>query len=342
MRHPANTRRTTGEWRTWLLIGGCYGGWLAVLIGHAALGPLWVAAAVLPVALHSSLQHELLHGHPTRHRWLNELLALPALGLFVPYRRFRDLHIAHHRDERLTDPYDDPESWYVGADDWAASGPLTRGLLALNATLLGRVVLGPALALAGFWRADARAIRRGESAVARAWALHVAALLPVLGVLAALGIHPLLYAAAVAYPAMSVLMIRSFVEHRAAEAVGERTVVVEAGRLTSLLFLNNNLHAVHHAAPSLPWYALPAAWRASRESVLEGNGGYHFPDGYLGVARRWLLAPREPVVHPGFGRSDRVQPDAVDASSRLSNAFARACRSRSRSNRAGSFRSSNV
>ena len=45
----------------------------------------------------------------------------------------------HHVDERLTDPYEDPESWYVGADDWERSGPVPRALLRANATLLGRV-----------------------------------------------------------------------------------------------------------------------------------------------------------------------------------------------------------
>ena len=302
-----------GEWRTWSLLVGCHVGWLATVFAHATLGALWVPLAVAFVALHSSLQHELLHGHPTRSRRLNELLAQPALGLFVPYRRFRDLHIAHHRDERLTDPYDDPESWYLSAARWTACGAPTRRLLAANATLLGRVALGPALGLAGFWRADARALRRGERTIARAWCLHALALLPVLGALALAGIHPLLYALVVAYPAMSVLMVRSFVEHRAAEAVGERTAVVEAGRLASLLFLNNNLHAVHHDRPSLPWYALPGAWRASRERVLAGNGGYHFPGGYAEVARRWLLRPREPIVHPGAVPSTGMRGGGRDA-----------------------------
>ena len=296
---------TIREWPTWLLLGGCYGAWLASLLGHSALGPLWFVPLVLLVTLHSSLQHELLHGHPTRSRRLNELLAFPSLGLFIPYRRFRDLHIAHHRDENLTDPYDDPESWYVSETCWRRTGPLLRALLALNATLLGRVLLGPALALGGFWRSEWRAARGGRRDVRRAWLVHVAALVPVLVVLASAGIALPLYAVAVAYPAMSLLMIRTFIEHRAAEAVPERTAVVEAGPLMSLLFLNNNLHAVHHDAPSLPWYALPGRWQASRSAVLASNGDYHFPDGYAGVARRWLLARREPVVHPHRRRERR-------------------------------------
>ncbi len=309
-------------WReapTWGLLLAVQGGWPVVILQRDALGPVWVLAAVLLVTLHSSLQHECLHGHPTRSRRLNELLVLPALGLFVPYRRFRDLHVRHHVDERLTDPYDDPESWYVDALRWQRAGAVLRGLLSANATLGGRLVLGPLLGLAGFWRAEAAALRANESGVRRGWALHVAALAPVLAVLGVAGLHPLVYAALVALPAMSVLMIRTFVEHRAAARVAERTAVVEAGAVLSLLFLNNNLHAVHHAAPSIPWYALPAAWRATRGAVLQGNGAYHFPGGYAEVAARWLWRAREPVVHPYAGA---VRDDAHDdARSEASPAF---------------------
>ena len=303
MRTDCRSFVASREWPTWLLIVGCHGAWLAALLGRDAPGPAWVLLAVPLVTLHSSLQHEALHGHPTRSRRLNELLVFPALGLFVPYRRFRDLHVRHHVDERLTDPYDDPESWYVGAGDWERAGPVLRALLGANATLLGRVTLGPALALAGFWHAECRAARAGEPGVRRAWLLHVAALLPVVAALAAAGVPLWFYALGVAYPAMSLLMVRTFVEHRAAERVGERTVVVEAGPVMSLLFLNNNLHAVHHAAPSVPWYALPARWRATRGATLEANGGYRYPGGYAEVAARWLVARREPVVHPFIGAS---------------------------------------
>lgn len=294
------------EWPTWALLIACQGGWVAVLTYREALGVAWAIAAVLLVTLHSSLQHECLHGHPTRSRRLNELLVFPAPGLFVPYRRFRDLHVRHHVDERLTDPFDDPESWYLGADDWARAGPVTRALLSANRTLCGRLAVGPALALAGFWRGEWRAARADAAGVRKAWCLHALATVPVAATLAFAGLHPLTYALAVAYPAMSVLMIRTFVEHRAAALVGERTAVVEAGPILALLFLNNNLHAVHHAAPATPWYALPAAWRAARATVLERNGGYHFPGGYAEVARRWLLVPREPVVHPLAPGHDRA------------------------------------
>jgi fatty acid desaturase len=65
----------------------------------------------------------------------------------------------------------------------------------------------------------------------------------------------------------------------------------------SLLFLNNNLHALHHAHPGVSWYRLPTLYRARRNELLAGNGGYRF-GGYLEIARRYLLRPKEPVLHP--------------------------------------------
>ena len=292
-------------WPTAVLLSACYATWLLLVINHAALGWLWHVPAALLITLHSSLQHELLHGHLARNRRTNELLALPALGLFIPYRRFRDLHLAHHRDENLTDPYDDPESWYLSDKAWAQTPAPLRMLRKINTCLLGRILIGPALALYGFWRADLAAIRRGDSQVAKAWLAHLPAIMLVIIILQMNDVSLLDYVFLVALPGMSMLMIRTFIEHRAVEPVDARTAVVEAGWFMSLLFLNNNLHAVHHRSPATPWYALPALWRASRTRVLTEIDGNHYPDGYAEVCRRWLLSPREPIVTPLASRRDQ-------------------------------------
>ena len=116
------------------------------------------------------------------------------------------------------------------------------------------------------------------------------------------GVSPLAYLVFAALPGAALIYVRSFIEHRAAERPGHRTAVIEAGRFWSLLFLNNNLHAVHHAEPSLPWHRLPARFAARRGEVLEGNGGYAHA-GYAEVFRRWLLRPREPLAHPYMRRA---------------------------------------
>jgi fatty acid desaturase len=68
----------------------------------------------------------------------------------------------------------------------------------------------------------------------------------------------------------------------------------------SLLFLNNNLHALHHAEPGLAWYRLPARYRARRNELLKANGGYRY-DGYGEIFGRYLLRPKESAVHPFLG-----------------------------------------
>lgn len=285
-------------WPTAALLLACYAAWLLLVVHHAELGWLWHVPAILLVALHSSLQHELLHGHLTRSRRINELLASPALGLFIPYRRFRDQHLAHHRDENLTDPLDDPESWYLSDKAWQEASAPVRILRRFNATLLGRILAGPALSLFGLYRADLSAIRRGDARVSSAWCAHLPALVPVIIILHANGVGVLDYALLVALPGMALLMVRTFVEHRATECIAARTAVVEAGWFMSLLFLNNNLHAVHHRSPATPWYALPARFRESREQVIAAIDGNHYPGGYVEIFRRWSLAPREPIVTP--------------------------------------------
>ena len=45
-------------------------------------------------------------------RWINEAFVFLPIGLVWPYRRFKSIHLRHHADERLTDPLDDPESYY--------------------------------------------------------------------------------------------------------------------------------------------------------------------------------------------------------------------------------------
>ena len=124
------------------------------------------------LAQHSSLQHEAIHGHPTRNQRLNDALVFPALGLLVPYERFRDLHLAHHFDPSLTDPHDDPESNYLDPAVWNRLSRPLRALLAVNNTLLGRMVVGPLLGMLAIWSDDLAAIRAGDRRVARGYALH--------------------------------------------------------------------------------------------------------------------------------------------------------------------------
>jgi fatty acid desaturase len=251
------------------------------------------------VALHSSLQHEALHGHPTRHGWFNEALVFLPLGLFYPYRRFKTLHLRHHHDERLTDPYDDPESYYHARSDYMGYGQWFRAVLSANNTMLGRFLLGPGLMVYGFARSELALARAGDGKVVDAWVRHLAGLVAVFVLVQLLfGIPFWLYALTSAYFGLALITIRTFAEHRWQEAVDGRTIIVERSPL-ALLFLNNNLHYVHHKLPTLAWYRLPAAFRANRQHYVSANHGYVYP-GYLALIRHFGLRQKEPVVHPAL------------------------------------------
>ena len=180
-RRSGRATRFRVERPTLLLLLAVYGGWLLVTAFAAQLGP-WVAVLLLGLLLaqHSSLQHEAIHGHPTASQRLNDALVFPALGLFVPYERFRDLHLAHHYDPSLTDPHDDPESNYLDPAVWVRLSRPARALLAVNNTLLGRMLVGPFVGMADLWRRDLALVRAGDRRVVRAWALHGLAVVPVL------------------------------------------------------------------------------------------------------------------------------------------------------------------
>ena len=81
-------------------------------------------------------------------------------------------------------------------------------------------------------------------------------------------------------------------EHRPAADPGARCAVVEDSGPFAFLFLYNNLHAVHHRWPAVPWYRLPALYRARRDDILAWNGGYLI-DGYHTIARRFLFRPKD-------------------------------------------------
>lgn len=286
------------EWPTLGLIVMCYAVWIAGLSLYPVLGWPALLMVMVATAFHSSLQHEALHGHPTRSRGFNEVLVTWGIALWLPYRRYRSLHLTHHNDINITDPHDDPESWYCDSVQWQRYHSVRKYLLTINRTLAGRLALGPFLVLWGFWFSEVRLMMDGERRVQKAWLIHLVSTLPVLMLLAAFQVPVLTYLLVVVVPSISVVLLRSYIEHRAELTIEHRTGIIEAGRFWSFMFLNNNLHALHHRYPHLAWYILPRIWREEKEAVLDGNGGYYLADGYAEVASKWMFKPREPVVHP--------------------------------------------
>ncbi|MCO6391970.1 fatty acid desaturase [Aliihoeflea aestuarii] len=299
---PGTVRSLRVEWRTVALIVGCYGLWMAAGTIGWSLSP-WLAMLVLTlaVALHSSLMHEAAHGHPTRNGLVNEALVGLPIGVVYPYRRFRKLHLSHHADERLTDPFDDPESWYQALWRYQALPAGLRSLLVFNNTMIGRFLIGPAISNVAFLLSDWKLLRAGDPAVQRAWRHHLVGLAILLPILVFAFRMPLWLHLVPVYLGQSIIAIRTFAEHQWSERPDGRTIIVERSPL-ALLFLNNNLHLVHHKQPNVPWYELPRLFRARREEWMRMNAGYVFPS-YFALFRAFALTQKEAVVHPVLRRT---------------------------------------
>lgn len=287
------------EWPTWLLIAAIYGGWWLTLANWRALGD--VPATLLMIwwsSWYMSLQHELIHGHPTPWPWLNRVFGQAPLAIWYPYRLYRDSHLSHHIDFHLTMPALDTESQYVSPEVWAGMGRTAQLVRWFNKTFWGRVLVGPALAIAGTLAEAARQPLRGDWRYVPMWLAHVAMVASMLWWIAsAFGVHAWWYLLAISYPAQSLAMIRSYYEHRPAQDHKQRIVLNEAGWFFRVLFLNNNLHLVHHDLPSLPWYLLPRVYRARRATYNARSGGFHV-NGYGELMRRYGFRAIDAPVHP--------------------------------------------
>jgi fatty acid desaturase len=290
------------EWPTLILTLCVYGayafGAFVVLPMSLVLGMLIM---VIVGILHSSLTHEVLHGHPFKSVFANALLVFPALIIFIPYLRFKDTHLDHHRDERLTDPYDDPETNFMDPQVWDQFPKWRQSLHLFNNTLLGRMLLGPVLSQIDFMRADIRLILVGDRRVALGWLLHVPSLFVAYVMVVIVAGVPVWVWVLASYLSMAILKIRTFLEHRVHDHPRGRSVVVEDRGLMSFLFLNNNFHSVHHAHPSVPWYALPRLFASKRDRFLAMNDGYHFGC-YGEVMRKFAINRKDPVAHPNWSQ----------------------------------------
>ena len=287
---------------TYLVIIAIYSGFALVTWFYQQL-PLWLSlpCGAYLLAWHNSLQHEVIHGHPTRWRWLNSTLVFPNLSLWLPYWIYRDTHLRHHRNEMLTDPSHDPESFYISLGNWQKLSAYQQYVLWFNNTLLGRLLIGPGLVIGRFFYREAVNFyrQRSQYKYLRAWLLHISACFLVLIWVIWICEIPLFdYLMFFIYPALSLTLLRSFLEHQAAHSSAHRSAIVDAHPIFALLYLNNNLHAIHHNKPGLPWYQLGNYWRQYRDDVLDGNSDYYY-DGYSAIFTRFLLWAKEKPFHSG-------------------------------------------
>ena len=262
------------EWPTWILIGGIYGGFAMVSYFHQQI-PVFLLPLVGGwfVCWHSQLQHECIHGHPTRWQLLNDLVCLPSLWLWLPYPIYARSHRRHHATDDLTVPDLDPESFYWTEDAWRRAGRTRRLVVSLNQSLSGRLLLGPFLSLETLARQEIGMLTAGDFSHLRYWLCHLIAIAPLLYWLTAIcDMSILKYLACFALPGTSLALIRSFCEHLPEEQRRDRTRSVEDRGPLAWLFLFNNLHVLHHRLPALPWYALPSIYYGARHQWLNASG----------------------------------------------------------------------
>ncbi|WP_187505581.1 fatty acid desaturase [Pantoea agglomerans] len=287
------------ELPTWLLIGVIYGGWFAVMLNAQTLGRL--PATLLLIVFtgwYMSLQHELIHGHPTRWPRVNQLFGTLPLAVWYPYGLYRDSHLAHHRNHTLTEPDEDPETYYLSPARWAKLRRWQQQLIHLRNTFLGRLLLGPLLDVAATFGGMWQALRRGDRSAIAMWLLHGTLLALLFFWMARQGFSPLWYLLAVSYPALALTKVRSFYEHRAADDPLARSVNNEAAWPWRMLFLNLNYHSVHHDLPGVPWYGLRRLYLRDRDHYYQRNHGFRVA-GYRVWLRQFWARPVGVNVHPG-------------------------------------------
>ncbi len=290
------------EWPTLLVAAGCWGGWISLLKWHDSLPwPLVVLGFALLGGWYMSVQHEVIHGHPTPWRVVNTALAVTPLSLWLPFAIYRETHLDHHEVE-LTTAGVDPESFYVTPEQWDSASTTRRLLLRANRTFLGRLLIGPMIGPPSLVWSELKRSRESSSLMAM-WAIHVGAAAAVGWVVFGVaGVPVWQYLVGYTYLGMSVTYIRSFVEHLAVPAPATRCAVVRSGWFFGLLFLNNNLHHTHHALPGAAWYRLPRLTREmGADEIAAAGAGYY--RGYLDIVRRYAARPFCQPIDP---LADRV------------------------------------
>jgi fatty acid desaturase len=216
----------------------------------------------------------------------------------LPYIRYRALHLRHHRDHLLTDPAEDPESYYLTDAAWQRRGPIGRAATRLFNTFAGRFLFRPLVAVPRFLFHEAVALTTGSGEHWRVWGIHALGVVAVLlWVEVVCGISFWRYVWFFIYPGLALSAVRSFAEHRAAPDPAHRTAIVERAPILGLLFLYNNLHVVHHRDPGMPWYEIPRHYRQNREFLLRLNNGLVYR-GYGDVIGRYLIREHHPPAIP--------------------------------------------
>jgi fatty acid desaturase len=184
---------------------------------------------------------------------------------------------------------------------WQNSGWFLRAVYWANRTLAFRLTVWSVFSAVQYFIADAiRAIRNIGNARS-AWALHIPGLIAIVYIVNNLaGMSMVEYVIGGVFASHSLNMMRSFAEHKTLDDETTRTAMIDAGRIMSLLMLNNNLHIAHHDEPSAPWYEVPEVAKRTRAYERAQKINSLYEGGYGEIIRRFTFKPYD---QPVYGKS---------------------------------------
>ena len=286
------------ELPTWIAIFSVYFLWWIVLSNfyNIPFAPLFL---MVILTFHGSVQHEILHGHPTSHQGFNNLLAFPSLALWSPYLVYKNSHLKHHEDINLTIPNVDPESYFISKDEWNSLSSYRQKFASFNMTLIGRLTLGPLWYFFGLKKEFLMSFKKPFSINFLIWFSHELFVVILLYFIWSIfNIHFLTYIAC-AYLSQSLTMLRSFYEHRPSSNPNHRSIIMHTSLAMRILFLNNSYHFVHHKNPNISWHQIPREYKSNLEKYKQSNG-FFSEKGYFTWFKKYLFKPVDKPKHPAF------------------------------------------
>ncbi len=238
----------------WLLAAqwALFIGNIAVYIGGAHPGPLWLhmLIGVVPIHIAFTIWHEAAHGNVSRNRMVNNVVGV--LGMFpylTPYFFQRYVHLDHHK--YLNVPNEDPNLIYADGPFWQL--PIRY----LRAFAYARDKL----------QADPRSpgMRLSDRLVG------LVLLCVWLVALATGHVLDLVLLWLVPFAVAKVIMdwYVNYLPHVGLPAhryLGTR--IVDVGWVTPLV-LQHNYHAIHHLWPGIPWHRYLRTYADKRDFLVE-------------------------------------------------------------------------
>jgi fatty acid desaturase len=245
------TRRPVVDVPTLVLLALLWAGLIVAYEGHRRgwlPAPAAIAIGLLAMNLSFTVWHEGVHQNLARRKPLNHALArLAAIPVLIPYSRLRVHHLLHHRF--TNDPDRDPDYWQVSGPFW------TVGLRYLRGERESRLIVEKTVGAATSNGADRVQIGVTLAALAGlAWLSPASALF------------------ALVIPRALLVYVHSFYVNYLPHAwlpsgryVSARFLPVRM--VVSVLMVQHNYHALHHAYVSIPWHRYALAHRACSQEL---------------------------------------------------------------------------